>query len=123
MWGPFLSGLRRRLAHSHAHRNWILRVSVRREGSDFGEIRPKRATTDPGNQCGPGKQTRSESHLPLLLQRSSAPVRLLTLDQVRMRVDGRAVRLDTIKEVLESILRDVPRRDDDVLVRRMVTAR
>jgi hypothetical protein len=86
-------------------------------------IRPKRATTDPGNQCGPGKQTRSESHLPLLLQRSSAPVRLLTLGQVRMRVDGRAVRLDTIREVLESILRDVPRRDDDVLVRRMVTAR
>jgi len=40
-----------------------------------------------------------------------------------MRVDGRAVRLDTIKEVLESILRDVLRRDDDVLVRRMVTAR
>ena len=59
--------------------------------------------------------------MPLLLQRSSAPVRLLTLDQVRMRVDGRAVRLDTIKEVLESVLRDVPRRDDDVLVRRMVT--
>ena len=61
--------------------------------------------------------------MPLLVQRSSAPVRLLTLDQVRMRVDGRAVRLDTIKEALESVLRDVPRRDDDVLVRRMVTAR
>jgi hypothetical protein len=85
-------------------------------------IKPKRATTDPGNQCGPGKQTRSESHLPLLLQRSSAPVRLLTLDQARVRVDGRAVRLNTIKEVLESILRDVRRRDHDVLVRRMVTA-
>jgi hypothetical protein len=48
-------------------------------------------------QCDPDKQTRSESHLPLLLRRSSAPVRLLTLDQARMRVDGRAVRLDTIK--------------------------
>jgi hypothetical protein len=86
-------------------------------------IRPKRATTDPGNQCGTDKQTRSENHLSLLLQCTSAPVRLLTLDQVRMRVDGRAVRLDTIKEVLESVLRDVPRRDDDVLVRRMVKAR
>ena len=83
---------------------------------------PKRAT-DLGNECGPGKQAGSESHLPLLLQRSNAPVRLLTLDQVRMRVDGRAVRLDTNKEVLESVLRDGPRRDDDVLVRRMVTAR
>ncbi len=73
------------------------------------------------NECGPGEQTGSESQLPLL-QRSSAPVRLLTLDQVRMRVDGRAIRLDTFQEVLEAVSRDVPRRDD-VLARRTVTGR
>jgi hypothetical protein len=58
-------------------------------------------------------QAGSQGHLPLLHQRSSAPVRLLILDQVCMCLDGHEVRLDTHKEVLESVLRDVPRQDDD----------